>query len=112
MGKYSSFVYGTPDSILRALPQEESSWVPGSYADYMRQSASLGDGANPQEEFLRSAYRPDYADSLYQSIVTQESSGRTAVVNPDSGAVGMGQVMPFNIGPWTREILGRELTPD
>jgi hypothetical protein len=49
---------------------------------------------------------------LRRSIVGQESAGNFRAVNPDSGALGYGQVMPENIAPWTREALGYSLTPE
>jgi hypothetical protein len=45
------------------------------------------------------------------AIIGKESGGDYSAVNPDSGALGIGQVMPYNVGPWTRKYLGRELTP-
>lgn len=47
-----------------------------------------------------------------RAITGQESGGRYAAVNPDSGALGIGQVMPENVGPWTQKYLGRRLTPE
>lgn len=45
-------------------------------------------------------------DSFFQSIVGQESGGNYRAVNKDSGALGFAQVMPANVGAWSREILG------
>lgn len=47
-----------------------------------------------------------------RAIISQESGGSYTVVNPDSGAIGAGQVMPENVGPWTQKYLGRRLTPE
>jgi len=46
-----------------------------------------------------------------RAIINKESGGNYTVVNPDSGAIGIGQVMPENVGPWTQKYLGRRLTP-
>jgi len=46
------------------------------------------------------------------AIIKKESGGNYTVVNPDSGAIGIGQVMPENVGPWTQKYLGRTLTPE
>jgi hypothetical protein len=46
-----------------------------------------------------------------KAIIGKESGGNYAAVNPDSGALGIGQVMPENVAPWTRKYLGRALTP-
>jgi hypothetical protein len=44
-----------------------------------------------------------------------ESSGRYNLVGPDNGKgnkpYGKYQVMDFNVGPWTKEALGREMSP-
>ena len=45
------------------------------------------------------------------AIFGQESGGNYRAVNPHSGALGVGQVMPANVGPWTEKYLGRRLTP-
>lgn len=45
------------------------------------------------------------------AIIGKESGGNYSAVNPDSGALGIGQVMPNNVGPWTQKYLGRRLTP-
>ena len=49
---------------------------------------------------------------LRTAIVGKESGGSFSIVNPDSGALGYGQVMPRNVGPWTQEHYGRRLTPE
>lgn len=66
------------------------------------------------------ATRSDYSSSFTGSpavgkfraaIIGKESGGNYNAVNPDSGALGIGQVMPYNVGPWTRKYLGQALTP-
>lgn len=49
--------------------------------------------------------------ALRRAIIAKESGGNYSAVNPDSGALGIGQVMPSNVGPWTQKYLGRRLTP-
>ncbi|MBD2089809.1 lytic transglycosylase domain-containing protein [Microcoleus sp. FACHB-1515] len=51
-------------------------------------------------------------EALRHSIVGQESAGNFRAVNPDSGALGYGQVMPENVAPWSKAALGYTLTPD
>jgi hypothetical protein len=46
------------------------------------------------------------------AIINKESGGNYTTVNPDSGAIGIGQVMPKNVAPWTQKYLGRTLTPE
>lgn len=54
---------------------------------------------------------PVNINRLRQAIIQKESGGDFSAVNPDSGAIGIGQVMPENVGPWTQKHLGRRLTP-
>lgn len=45
------------------------------------------------------------------AIAGQESGGDYSAVNGSSGALGRYQVMPANVGPWSRETLGYTVTP-
>lgn len=48
------------------------------------------------------------------SIESGSKEGRYDLVGPETGkgrAYGRYQVMDFNIGPWTKEVLGKEMTP-
>lgn len=49
---------------------------------------------------------------LRRAIIGQESGGDFKAVNPDSGAMGYGQLMPSNVTAWSREILGHEVSHD
>ena len=49
-------------------------------------------------------------DVLRDSVINKESSGNFSAVNPDSGALGYAQVMPYNVGPWSRMVLGYEIS--
>lgn len=66
-------------------------------------------GREPSANFTR-------IDILRNAIIGQESNGDAAIVNPDSGALGLGQVMPENLAGegegWDFEALGEDLTPD
>lgn len=48
---------------------------------------------------------------LYGAIVQQESGGDPSQINLHSGALGKGQILPENVGPWSQQCLGRRLTP-
>jgi len=50
-------------------------------------------------------------NKLRRAIVGKESGGSFTVVNPDSGALGYGQVMPANVPSWTKKHFGKSLTP-
>ena len=49
-------------------------------------------------------------DVARRAIVGNESGFDFTEVNPHSGALGYGQVMPKNVGPWSQEILGRTVS--
>lgn len=48
--------------------------------------------------------------AFMHAIIGQESNGKFYLVNPHSGALGYGQVMPENVKSWTLEALGYSLT--
>jgi hypothetical protein len=51
--------------------------------------------------------------AAYDALVGKESGGDPSVLNRSgSGATGLGQVMPENIGPWTERWLGRRMTQE
>lgn len=54
---------------------------------------------------------PVNINRLREAIVGKESGGNFSAVNPDSGALGIGQVMPENVPSWTQKHLGKRLTP-
>ena len=54
----------------------------------------------------------DAIGRLTAAIVSKESGGDYGVVNPDSGAIGIGQVMPENVPSWTMKYYGESLTPE
>ncbi|MDX2096638.1 MAG: M23 family metallopeptidase [Leptolyngbyaceae cyanobacterium bins.59] len=49
--------------------------------------------------------------ALRRAIIGQESGNNFRAVNPHSGALGYGQVMPFNVRRWSQEALGYAITP-
>lgn len=46
-------------------------------------------------------------NKLYRAIVFQESNNNYRAVNQDSGAIGLGQVLPSNIPSWCKRITSR-----
>jgi hypothetical protein len=69
------------------------------------QPSRLDGGSFPAGELSGNAGR------LRRAIVGKESGGNYGAVNPDSGALGIGQVMPANVPSWTQKYFGRALTP-
>jgi hypothetical protein len=73
-----------------------------------------GGGRNGRGPFMDSAVAsvgPVNVLNLRRAIVGKESGGSFSAVNPDSGALGYGQVMPANVASWTRKHFGKSLTP-
>lgn len=48
---------------------------------------------------------------LRVAIIGKESGGNYEIVNPDFGAIGIGQVLPENVPSWTTKHYGQRLTP-
>jgi tape measure domain-containing protein len=65
------------------------------------------DGGTPAE-----APASDVVSQIVNAIIKKESNNNPRAVNRDSGALGLGQVMPANVRPWTKKYYGRELTPE
>ncbi len=59
-----------------------------------------------ESEQVTAAAVPSQVVALRRAIIGQESNANFLAVNPHSGALGYGQVMPFNVPSWTREALG------
>ena len=47
---------------------------------------------------------------ITRAFIGQESGGDQFAVNKDTAASGLGQLLISNIGPWTKQYLGREMT--
>jgi hypothetical protein len=68
--------------------------------------------AAEERSFGKSTGPVDF-DAAYNALVGKESGGDPSVLNRSgSGATGLGQVMPENIGPWTEKWLGRRMTQE
>lgn len=60
----------------------------------------------------REVYVPGGAvGRLLQAIGGRESGAKCDAVDPHSGALGRYQVMPANVGPWSKEVLGQTSSP-
>ena len=49
-------------------------------------------------------------DNLRNSVINNESGGNYSAVNPHSGALGYGQVMPANVPSWSKQALGYQIS--
>ena len=82
----------------------------------MKQMGGLGvrtvlyDSSTQRQTFARVTEQGDMAGRFRNAVVGQESGGNPNAVNSRTGAAGLGQVMPENVGPWTEKHLGRRMT--
>lgn len=106
-------------SASRGAVQTAGGWIldalMGTTPAYAAGPAETGGGGrNGGGPFMGNsvaAVGPIAITRLRQAIVGKESGGRFAAVNPDSGALGIGQVMPANVASWTKKHYGKALTP-
>lgn len=69
------------------------------------------DGANHNNYSSPRQSNSAIVTNLRRAIIGKESAGKFNAVNPHSGALGYGQVMPANVASWTREATGRAMPP-
>jgi hypothetical protein len=72
--------------------------------------------ANFFDQFDGTPSQPSGAPSRYAGAISSiESGGNYREIGPNTGSMGRAlgkyQVMSANVGPWSKEILGREVTP-
>ncbi len=92
--------------LLLGSPTES----PSSSALAPQPAASTSGKAKPLQSPKKASSQQMVA-WLREAIIGQESGGDHTLMNASgSGATGLGQVMPENIGPWSLEILGRPLS--
>lgn len=88
--------------------------------DFVRQVQGAGDALDQFANKLKdgggsssSSSNPvDNLTALRRAIIGKESGTNFKAVNPHSGALGYGQIMPANVKSWTKEALGKSLTPE
>lgn len=113
--------YGAPPAMMGVrndsgpVPPSFPNAPPMPWADAAKKPMGVFDPRNQLSAGPTSA--PDF-DSLARASRTIESGspeGNYSAVGPANKkgqrAYGAYQVMDFNIGPWTKEVLGREMTP-
>ena len=100
-------VFGPLSATSQMMSNMLMGFAPAAYA---RTFNPATDNPFTGEAYPAGALTGD-AGKLRRAIINQESGGRYDAVNPDSGALGIGQVMPDNVGPWTKKYLGKALTP-
>lgn len=71
---------------------------------------TMANTANSVKKAITGTKASDLA-ALKAAIIGNESGGNPSAVNPHSGALGLGQVMPFNVASWSKQALGYSITP-
>ena len=104
------------ESETRSLELEMQDFIKsvnGASDAVLKFSNALGNGSssnlNSQPDG-NSGSGADTITALRRAIIGKESGGNFKAVNPHSGALGYGQVMPFNVASWTKQALGKSLT--
>jgi hypothetical protein len=92
----------TPPLVKKVPPAKKPSLLPPTTSAINPPSAKLP----------LAKTRSKQVTALRRAIVGQESAGKFWLVNPDSGALGYGQLLRSNVAPWTKAALGRSLTPE
>lgn len=81
-------------------------------SDALDEFASKLKGTDTSSNSNSGSAATDDLTALRRAIIGKESGTNFKAVNPHSGALGYGQVMPANVESWTKEALGRTLTPE
>lgn len=108
-----------------------NSGIGAEHLDWRQRDRDSNQHQHPQKHYLLWALtgqEPAAAlsniDILRNAIISQESNADSKIVNKDSGALGLGQVMPENLAPigedgeeihqsgWDYEALGEDLTAE
>lgn len=103
------------DELLNQLRSasglSESAGIPApKLPDYLKQYRKLYGVGSPVDLPYAGPVGGDKFSRFVNAIAMQESGGNYRAVNPSSGALGKYQIMPANVGPWSRRVLGRTLT--
>lgn len=105
-GSAGCIVLGDKASIMKL-----QKWVKESNPESLIVDYGLGTVLrNPSNPNGARAGSGNSITALRRAIIGNESGGDFGAVNPQSGALGYGQVMPENVGPWTKAALGRSLS--
>lgn len=101
---------------LRWEVQYESRWIdPAIVLDMMYSQQQSKPRFNPVPDTNSTTVASSASKvvvALRRAIIGQESANNFRAVNPHSGALGYGQVMPFNVRRWSKEALGYSITPN
>ena len=74
------------------------------------QYSRFAGGALPVRPSMAQYVPGGQVSRLRGALISQESGGDHTAVNSRTQAVGLGQVLPENVGPWTKKYLGREMS--
>lgn len=80
--------------LVAQIQDEEKSYKMGQATTAFNQDVAKA---------TKAAGGPADIDQFISALIGQESGGNANAVNADSGAMGLGQIMPENWGPWAAE---------
>jgi len=117
--------YGTGNPSIHIDDVRTGAWGPDKHSTSLpanikfaihRGRESIGGGfAHPAPPTMPTGVGPTMLPDLREAMAAQESSGNYFAIGPETrkGNRGYGryQVMDFNVGPWTKAALGKEMTP-
>ena len=115
----------------RSFATTGDSGIGSAHLDWRQRNSHNKEHQHPQQQYLlwaltgtQPAATLSDIDVLRNAIIGQESAWESRIVNEDSGALGLGQVMPENLAPldkdgreipqagWDYEALGEDLTSE
>lgn len=120
---YAERVLGQKGARIQFAGQKRS--LEYELQDFARNVKGAGDALVEFQQRLNGAASPNLSEkrtskpepsinntltALRRAIIGKESAGNFKAVNPHSGALGYGQVMPDNVASWTKQALGKSLT--
>ena len=106
------------ETLLRSQNQfygEDTPTPPAPPQERSRPTRVSGGGSSSSPELAQydtgETFGSVSLDNLRNAVISKESAGRMDAVNPDSGALGYGQVMPANVESWSKAALGYSISP-
>lgn len=86
-------------ALVQQIQDEEKQYKMGAAQTGFNQDVAKA----KQQQAAQGGAGSSEIDSFIGALIGQESGGNANAVNADSGAMGLGQIMPENWGPWAAE---------
>lgn len=96
-------------ALVKQIQDEEKQYKVGQAQTGFSQDVAKA----KQQQAAQGGGGPSEIDAFIGALIGQESGGDPNVTNVDSGAMGLGQIMPENWGPWAAEagVDSRDFSP-